>query len=131
MKKLGLIAALAFVLGACGNDSPSEVVGYKTTIEVDKVKNVGKIARGEVIHVSFDIKNTGEYPLVFSDVSGSCSCTATDWPKDPIAPGDVATIKADVKTENFSEGAVTRSVTILANTTPADTKLIIEATIIN
>lgn len=130
MKRIGLIAMLSLVLGACGEDTPSEVVGYKTTMEVDKVKNVGKIAKGEVIHTDFLIKNTGEYPLVLSDVSGSCSCTVADWTKDPIAPGESGHVKADVKTENFSVGSVTRSITILANTTPPATKVVIEATII-
>ena len=128
-KMLFLGLALSF-LTACGSDSPAEIVGYKTSMKVASVFNAGKIARGEIIKANFVVENTGEYPLVLSDVSGSCSCTVADWSKEPIPPGEKGFVKANVKTESFSEGPVTRSVTILANTTPPNTKVVVEATII-
>ncbi|WP_343604715.1 DUF1573 domain-containing protein [Fluviicola sp.] len=134
MKKIMFLAPVVgmalSLLTACGSDSPSEVVGYKTTMKIQSVFNAGKIARGEVIHAKFTVENTGDHPLVMSDVSGSCSCTVADWSKDPILPGEKGYVKADVKTESFSEGPVTRSVTILSNTTPPSTKVVIEANII-
>ncbi|MDR0802571.1 DUF1573 domain-containing protein [Fluviicola sp.] len=130
MKKIVFLGLALSFLTACSSDSPSEVVGYKTTMKIQSVYNAGKIARGEVIHAKFPVENTGDYPLVMSDVSGSCSCTVADWSKDPIPPGEKGYVKADVKTESFSEGPVTRSVTILSNTTPPGTKVVIEANII-
>lgn len=133
MRKIVLLVPIAIgmaFLTACGSDSPSEIVGYKTTMKVPSVFNAGKIARGEIIHANFVVENTGDYPLVLSDVSGSCSCTVADWSKDPIPPGEKGFVKANVKTESFSEGPVTRSVTILSNTTPPNTKVVVEATII-
>ncbi|HRP52056.1 MAG TPA: DUF1573 domain-containing protein [Fluviicola sp.] len=119
-----------FAASSCRENSPSEVVGYKTTMKVPAVYNAGKIVRGEVIHAKFEVENTGEHPLVLSDVSGSCSCTVADWSKDPIAPGEKGYVKADVKTESFNEGPITRSVTIVSNSNPVSTKVSIEATII-
>ncbi|MNK12933.1 hypothetical protein D3C87_310110 [compost metagenome] len=130
MKKIVFLSVALAFLTACGSDSPSEIVGYKTTMKVSSVFNAGKIARGEVIHAKFVVENTGEYPLVLSDVEGSCSCTVADWSKEPIPPGQKGFVKADVKTESFSEGPVTRSVTVLSNTTPPSSKLVVEATII-
>ena len=104
MKKIVFLSVALAFLTACGSDSPSEIVGYKTTMKVASVFNAGKIARGEVIHAKFVVENTGEYPLVLSDVEGSCSCTVADWSKDPIPPGEKGFVKADVKTESFSEG---------------------------
>jgi hypothetical protein len=133
MRKIVFLVPIAIgiaLLSACGSDSPSEIVGYKTTMKVANVFNAGKIARGEIIHANFVIENTGEYPLVLSDVTPSCSCTISDWSKDPIPPGEKGFVKANVKTESFSEGPVTRSVTILSNTTPPNTKVVIEANII-
>ncbi len=130
MRKIVFLGLALSFLTACGSDSPSEIVGYKTTMKIPSVFNAGKIARGEVIHANFVVENTGEYPLVLSDVSGSCSCTVADWSKDPIPPGEKGFVKANVKTESFSEGPVTRSVTILSNTTPPNTKVVVEATII-
>lgn len=130
MRKIVFLGIALSFLSACGSDSPSELVGYKTTMKVASVFNAGKIARGEVIHANFVVENTGDYPLVLSDVEGSCSCTVADWSKDPIPPGEKGFVKADVKTESFSEGPVTRSVTVLSNTTPPSSKLVVEATII-
>jgi len=130
MRKVAFLALALSFLTACGSDSPSEIVGYKTTMKVNSVFNAGKVARGEIIHANFVVENTGDYPLVLSDVTPSCSCTISDWSKDPIAPGEKGFVKADVKTESFSEGPVTRSVMILSNTTPPNTKVVVEATII-
>jgi hypothetical protein len=131
MKKLFFICSISLLAVACsGKKSPAEIVGYKTTMKVASTFNAGKIARGEMIHAKLEVENTGEYPLVLSDVSGSCSCTVADWSKDPIAPGEKGFVKADINTESFSEGEVARSVTILSNTTPPNTKVVIQATII-
>jgi hypothetical protein len=130
MRKIAFLGLALSFLTACGSDSPSELVGYKTTMKVNSVFNAGKVARGEVIHANFVVENTGDYPLVLSDVTPSCSCTISDWSKDPIPPGEKGFVKADVKTESFSEGPVTRSVMILSNTTPPNTKVVVEATII-
>lgn len=131
MKKLIAFGSFLVLLTACGGkDSPSEVVGYKTTMKVASTYDAGKVVRGEMIHAKMEVENTGSYPLVLSDVSGSCSCTVADWSKDPIAPGEKGFVKADVNTESFSSGMVTRSITILSNTTPPNTKVVIQATIV-
>lgn len=36
---------------------------------------------------TFKITNTGDKPLVISNVTTSCGCTDADWTKAPIAPG--------------------------------------------
>lgn len=130
MKKIFFICSLLVFTACGGKDSPSEVVGYKTTMKVASTYDAGKIVRGEMIHAKLEVENTGEYPLVLSDVSGSCSCTVADWSKDPIAPGGKGFVKSDINTESFSSGAVARSVTILSNTTPPNTKVVIQATIV-
>jgi hypothetical protein len=130
MKKIFFLGLALSLLASCGSDSPSEIVGYKTTMKVQNVYNAGKVARGEVIKATFIIENTGEYPLVISDATPSCSCTVSDFTKDPIPPGEKGFVKASVNTEALSEGLVTKGVTILANTTPPKTSVVIQATVI-
>lgn len=124
-----VVAIAAFTLFGCtGSDSVQ--VGFKTTMKINSVFDAGRIAKGEVITAKFDVENTGESPLVLSDVKGSCSCTVASFSQDPIAPGETGFIEAKVNTENFPIGAASRSITVLSNTTPASTSVAVKATII-
>jgi len=129
MKKIAILACLAVGLFSCSPKNEVEV-GFKTTMTIESVYDGGKVAKGEVINAKFNVENTGNSPLILSDVKGSCSCTVADWPKDPIAPGKTGFIKAQVNTQDFQYGPVTRSITVLSNTTPADTKITVKANII-
>jgi hypothetical protein len=129
MKKIfGLFIAVA-LLSSCENNTELQI-GKKTTMEVNPVFNAGKVALGEVIKAKFKVENTGDYALVLSDVKGSCSCTVADWTKDPIAPGERGIVEAQVNTESFSPGKISRSIRILSNTEPNLTIVNVEATII-
>ena len=90
MKRIAVVLGLVFagmsVTTSC--DEPTKVqMGERTTLKVNAVYDAKKVAVGEVIHAKFTVKNTGDVPLVLSDVKGSCSCTVADFPTDPIAPG--------------------------------------------
>jgi hypothetical protein len=99
-------------------------------MKVDAVYNAGKVAVGEVIDAKFDVENTGDEPLILSDVKGTCGCTVASFSQDPIAPGEKGFVKARVNTSGFQPGPVTKSITMLANTTPAQTTIVVKANII-
>jgi hypothetical protein len=105
-------------------------MGERTTLKVNAVYDAKKVAVGEVIHAKFTVKNTGDVPLVLSDVKGSCSCTVADFPTDPIAPGKTGIIKATVDTKAAPVGHLEKSVRIMANTSPELTVVTVQATII-
>lgn len=133
MKKiLGIASVFACLLliSSCGGEKKVQV-GYRTTLKVKAVYDAGNVAVGEVIKASFKVENTGDSPLVISDVKPTCSCTVSDFPKDPIAPGETGVIKATVDTKNASVGRLQKSIRILANTTPDVTIVTIQAKIIN
>lgn len=133
MKKiLGIASFFAAVVlfTSCGGGEKVQV-GYRTTLKVKAVYDAGTVAVGEVIKASFKVENTGDSPLVISDVKPTCSCTVSDFPKDPIAPGETGIIKATVDTKNASVGRLQKSIRILANTTPDVTIVTIQAKIIN
>jgi hypothetical protein len=62
--------------------------------------NFGRIEWKKAVKVEYVITNTGDKPLVMSNVTTSCSCTVADWTKTPINPGDKGTVVAtyDAKT---------------------------------
>jgi len=133
MKRIAVVLGLVFagmsVTTSC--DEPTKVqMGERTTLKVNAVYDAKKIAVGEVIHAKFTVENTGDVPLVLSDVKGSCSCTVADFPTDPIAPGKTGIIKATVDTKAAPVGHLEKSVRIMANTSPELTVVTVQATII-
>jgi hypothetical protein len=123
---------LAFVgllmLFACGQEQKVEV-GQKTTMVITPEFNAGTVIKGEIIKAHFKVENTGDYPLVFGEVRGSCSCTVAEKPEEPIQPGETGEIIAEVNTENLSSKKIVKSVTIMANTEPNLTVVTIKGTL--
>ena len=68
-------------------------VGQKTTMEIDSVFNAGTVVKVEIIHATFKVRNTGDYPLVFCEVRASCGCTVPSKPQKPIQPGETSQIQ--------------------------------------
>ncbi len=125
MKTILTLFILTVLMG-CSENNLFEI-GQKTTMKVNPVYDAGKVLLGEEVEAIFEVKNSGEYPLVISEVKGSCSCTVVDRPEKPIAPGKSEKIKATVKTESASLGRLVKEVRITANTEPSVTVLKINA----
>ena len=120
---------LLVILISCKGENKLEV-GQKTSMKIDKLFNAGTRVKGEVIEAIFNIENTGDYPLVFGEIKGSCSCTVAEKPEDPILPGEKGVILAKVDTESFRiNSEVSKYVTLVANTDPNRVTLRITAQI--
>ncbi|WP_027001138.1 DUF1573 domain-containing protein [Hugenholtzia roseola] len=50
------------------------------------VYNFGTVSEGTEVEHTFEFTNTGDSPLIISDVKPSCGCTTPDYTKEPIAP---------------------------------------------
>lgn len=61
---------------------------------------------------TFEFKNTGNAPLIISNVQSTCGCTVPSFPKDPIMPGKTG--KIDVK-YNMTPGAIRKTITVESN----------------
>jgi hypothetical protein len=128
MKNTILFISLSFLIFSC-EDNSKVVVGQKTSMEVNLVFDAGTVVKGEVINAKFKVKNTGKYPLVFGEVRPSCSCTVPHKPEKPIQPGETGEIVAQVMTDKLNTKNVSKSVTIMTNTEPNTTVLMIKAVI--
>jgi len=60
--------------------------------------------QGESVMHSFYFVNSGDAPLVLTEVKGSCGCTGVEYPKEPILPGNKGKIDAEVSTATKSVG---------------------------
>lgn len=61
---------------------------------------------------SFEFKNTGDAPLIITNVQSTCGCTVPTKPKGPILPGQ--TDKIDVK-YNMNPGPIRKTITVESN----------------
>jgi hypothetical protein len=57
-------------------------------------------------------KNTGDAPLIITNVQSTCGCTVPTKPKEPILPGQ--TDKIDVK-YNMNPGPIRKTITVESN----------------
>ncbi len=61
----------------------------------------------------FEFTNTGDEPLIISNVKSSCGCTVPSKPKDPIMPGDTGEIK--VKYDTNRVNPIRKTITVMSN----------------
>ena len=85
--------------------------------------NFGELEEGPKANVEFKFTNTGNKPLILTDVKASCGCTTPDWPKEPILPGQSSQIKVEYNTQG-RPGDFTKSITITSNMEDGAPKMI-------
>ncbi len=73
-----------------------------------------QIQQGVPVTAEFEFTNIGDTPLIITQAKGSCGCTVPSYPKEPIAPGQTGTIKAQFNAA--SVGVFNKTVTLTANT---------------
>lgn len=61
---------------------------------------------------SFEFKNTGDAPLIITNVQSTCGCTVPTKPTEPIMPGKTG--KIDVK-YNMNPGPIRKTITVESN----------------
>ena len=66
---------------------------------------------------SFEFKNTGNAPLIITNVTSTCGCTVPSKPTEPIMPGKTG--KIEVK-YNMSPGPIRKTITVESNASNYD-----------
>ncbi len=70
---------------------PATENGPRFSFENDSY-NFGDIKEGQVVNYEIKFRNSGTAPLKLTSVKASCGCTAADWPRNEIKPGEQGTI---------------------------------------
>jgi len=89
----------------------------------------GTINEGEVVEHTYNFTNTGNKPLLISEVQVSCGCTVPVWPREPISPGQSSSIKLQFNSNNKPD-KILKDVTIISNANPVKKKLTFTAFVI-
>ncbi len=111
------------------NSGDSPLSENTAVIEFDNSNHdFGSIAAGTSVTHTFKFKNTGTAPLIISNAKGSCGCTVPKWPKKPVAAGETGEIQVTFNSKG-KKGNQHKSVTLTANTTPANSRIYIKASI--
>lgn len=114
-----------------GESKPADPATVTTVEWLDtKELNMGKIVEGQELEVAFRFKNTGDKPLVISNVSAQCGCTIPETPKEPIAPAADGVIKAKFNSSNRGGSSNTKEVYVDANTDPGRTVLVFKVDVL-
>lgn len=100
----------------------SEILWKKDT------HNFGEIPQKKSVSIDFEFTNTGDTPLVITNVKTSCGCTATNYPKTAIAPG--VTSKITVAYNAKAIGAFSKTITVVTNATEQTKLLHIKGTVV-
>lgn len=88
-------------------DTKAAAAWTETTI------NTGKINQGEPVTVTYSFTNTGDAPLTIEHVKPSCGCTAADYSKEAIAPGESGFVKATYNAK--AAGMFNKVITVRSN----------------
>jgi len=80
----------------------------------------GKIPAGKPVSYEYKFNNTGDEPIILTDVQPTCGCSVAEFTKTPVKPGDAGTIKVTFNAE--TKGPFTKSFIVKSNTkTPVKT----------
>lgn len=79
----------------------------------EDVYNFGDVEKGHPASHEFTFKNTTDQTILITHVKASCGCTATNYTKTPIKPGEMGTVTATYNAAN--PGNFTKTVTVTTN----------------
>ena len=124
-----LLFSLILILAGCNND-PSKKINKdnlkkaqqemaqmnkfpKMSFNTEQI-DFGRHKEGAILDTVFVFTNTGDAPLIISNVRSSCGCTIPQWPKHPIQPGETGKIKVRFNSHH-KKGHNIKTITIYDN----------------
>jgi hypothetical protein len=94
--------------GLTAQDKKVAKIEFKTD-----VIDYGTIEKGADGVRTFEFTNTGNAPLIISNVKSTCGCTVPKKPKGPIMPGESGEI--EVKYDTNRVNPIRKTITVISN----------------
>lgn len=108
MKKIVLV----LFVGLLGFSLTAQETTAKIEFKTETV-DYGEIAKDSDGVRSFEFTNTGNAPLIISNVKSSCGCTIPKKPEKPIMPGETGEIEVKYATNRV--GPIRKAITVTSN----------------
>lgn len=90
----------------------------------------GDVTEGDKVNHTFRFTNTGNAPLVLTNVEVTCGCTTPKgWPRDPIAPGSGGELTVAFNSAGKS-GKQNKVVTVTSNSVGATNQVVIMVNVV-
>jgi hypothetical protein len=124
MQKVLLFIPIALLALSChsvdqNTAGTAAIVKDSTQVQLlDSAYDFGKATEGDKVGFSFRFRNVGTKPLIIQDAKASCGCTKPTWPREPIPPGGMASIKAEFNSEGRL-GPAFKTIRVTSNASPA------------
>lgn len=123
-----LIVAISFLLF----NATTAVGKHETKVAIfnfeTEVIDYGTVLQNSDGVRQFTFTNTGDAPLVITEIKTSCGCTVPSYSKAPILPGETGQL--DIKYDTRRLGAFTKTVTVISNAESGNKILKIKGNII-
>lgn len=99
----------------------------KTTMQFYETKyNFGAVGEGRTVKHAFRFKNTGQNPLMIAKTDVTCGCTVSNFPYEPVSPGNDGEITVDFNTAG-KQGIQQKNIIVHSNAMPEAISITIEA----
>ena len=103
-----IIAVLGFALSASAQKGAK--IEFK---DKDNTIDYGTVTKESDNGVRvFEFTNTGDAPLIITNVQSTCGCTVPSKPKEPIMPGKTGQIEVKY---NMNPGPIRKTITVESN----------------
>ena len=123
MKKLFFV--LLSIVGSVGSNAQNNgpVISWEKSTH-----DFGDLVQGDKVEHIFKFKNTGNKPLLISDIMTTCGCTVPTWNKSPIQPGGTDVVNVSFNTE-AKINEQNKKITVISNTFPAQNDIVLRGSV--
>ena len=110
-------------------EAESDTISFAQMKFENSSYNFGDLYQGEKVEHIFSFINIGNAPLILNNVLATCGCTAPEWEKKPLLPGDEGQVKI-VFDSSSKIGRQNKVITIRSNAKSGDYRLRISAMVL-
>ena len=114
MKKVLILVIGLFIVAEVSAQKAKELAEGPQITFAEESHDFGDIVQGTKVEYTFKFENTGTEPLILSNVLTTCGCTASAWPREPIAPGKESEITVTFNSAG-KMGKQNKVITVVSN----------------